>query len=443
VRALTFAALAAVTLGHGSAYAQPRPEGPPQAFAALDQACSDAFVTALSAPVKVLVDTQGLSDGERADRYGKIFDAASVPPACREAQSMLFQYAIGPRSNDLALSFDAPASNPSSLALVERGGTIKDVAMALRNNSFFSADDTAVTLHLNAASAFCNDEKNPDCAWDRLTGGVTFGTKIPEKEIVGFSGIPDPDRLLDVVVWDANLRLIGDRRPGSRKWRREWDAMAVDGWVRLKPVNTRLFPPELSDAKLAQEGGLMISAINARAAHDVRDLQDRIASSLLVTVGFSGQHLTAEPGQNKFTAKLTVDKGLGKWVGNAGFTFNASYSSVHDVPAGSGLPVTLKTWHLAAGFSGDFMKNVLVKDRSTEWNLSGKLDLPADGAEVTVDRNNVYEAALAFRFPVTQTSHVPIVVTFTNDPNSLAKQRYVRGQVGIDFDFGALKNIFK
>ena len=38
---------------------------------------------------------------------------------------------------------------------------------------------------------------------------------------------------------------------------------------------------------------------------------------------------------------------------------------------------------------------------------------------------------------------MPVVVTFTNDPNSLSKQRYVRGQVGIDYDFGALKKLFK
>jgi len=443
VRALALVAVAAATLGHGFAFAQPPPVGLPPPFAALDTACSDAFVVALRASVSKLVAQEGLTDDQRVELYGKIFADASVPPACREAQSLLFQYAIGTRSNDLALSLDAPASNPSSLALVERGGTIKDVAIALRNNSFFSADDTAVTLHLNAATAFCRDEKKPDCAWDRLTGAVTFGTKIPEKEIVGFSGIPDPERLLDVVVWDANLRLIGDRRPGSAKWRGDWDDMAVDGWLQLKQVNTRLFPATLSDERLAQEGGLMIKAINARAAADVQKLQDRIASSLLVTVGFSGQHLTTEPGKNKYTAKLTVDKGLGKSFGNAGFTFNASYSSVQNVPVAGQPPVTLKTWYLAAGLSGDFMKNVLVKDRSTEWTLNGKLTLPADGAEVTVDRDNVYEAALSFKFPVTQTSHVPIVVTFTNDPNNPGKQRFVRGQVGIDYDFGALKNIFK
>ena len=59
-----------------------------------------------------------------------------------------------------------------------------------------------------------------------------------------------------------------------------------------------------------------------------------------MTAGFSGQHLTTEAGKNKYTAKLTVDKGIGA----AGFTFNASYSSVQDVLVADGPSVTLKTW---------------------------------------------------------------------------------------------------
>jgi hypothetical protein len=272
-----------------------------------------------------------------------------------------------------------------------------------------------------------------------LTGAVTFGAQIPEQEIVGFSGIPDPERLLDVLVWDANLRLVGDRRPDSAKWRSQWNAMAVDGWVRLKGLNTGLFPEDFSDERLASEGGLLNAALQPGLMGGYQALQDRIGSSLLVSAGFSGQHLTTEPGKNKYTAKLTVDKGIGA----AGFTFNASYSSVQDVLVADGPSVTLKTWLFAAGLSGDFMKGVLVKGRSTEWSLAGLLSLPADADDVPVDRETVYEASLGLKFPVTESAHVPVVVTFTNDPNSLSKQRYVRGQVGIDYDFGALKKLFK
>jgi hypothetical protein len=237
-------------------------------------------------------------------------------------------------SSDLALSLDAPASNPASLGLAQRGGTIENAALAVRTSNFVSADDSAVTLHLNAAVALCpgrnsrgsGAEPTP-CFWDRITGAVTFGAKVPEEEIVGFSGIPDPEKLLDVLVWDANVRLIGDRRPDSARWRSRWNEMAVDGWVRLKGLNTGLFPNSLSDERLATEGGLLNTALQPALMTDYEALQDRIGSSLLVTAGFSGQHLTNEAGKNKYTAKLTLDTGLGA----AGFTFNASYSSVQDV----------------------------------------------------------------------------------------------------------------
>lgn len=417
----------------------------PESFAAVDVACSDELVDQLQGPVTDVAKSD-LARAQKVEAYKRIFDAAAVPPACREAQRLLFVAIAACNSSDLALSLDAPASNPASLALVERGGTIENAALALRNSNFVSADDSAVTLHLNAAVALCRNRSQQNegaepapCLWDRLTGAATFGAKIPEKEIVGFSGVPDPEKLLDVLVWDANLRLVGDRRPDSARWRAEWNAMAVDGWVRLKGLNTRLFPEDLADDRLAEEGGLLNAALQPGLMADHRALQERIGRSLLVTAGFSGQHLTKEAGKNKYTAKLTVDKGFGA----AGLTFNASYSSVESVLVKDGPAVKLKTWLFAAGLSGDFMKGVLVKGRSTEWNLAGRFLLPADSDDVPVERDEVYEASLGLKFPVTETTHVPVVVTFTNDPNSISKQRYVRGQVGIDYDFKALKNLFK
>ena len=264
MRALASAAfVVALATSHGTALAQTAgvtQECLPESFAAIDVACSDQLVDELREPVSEIA-AKDIQPAQKIEEYKRIFAAASVPPACQEAQRLLFQAVAACNSSDLARSLDAPATNPASLALVERGGTIEDVALALRTSTFVSADDTAVTLHLNAAVALCGSRDRPTegseptaCVWDRLTGAVTFGAKIPEQEIVGYSGIPDPERLLDVLVWDANLRLVGDRRPDSAKWRSQWNAMAVDGWVRLKGLNTGLFPEDFSDESTGQRG---------------------------------------------------------------------------------------------------------------------------------------------------------------------------------------------
>ena len=35
----------------------------------------------------------------------------------------------------------------------------------------------------------------------------------------------------------------------------------------------------------------------------------------------------------------------------------------------------------------------------------------------------------------------PLSLTYTNDPNNLSKAKYVRGLLGISYDFGALKRL--
>jgi hypothetical protein len=368
-----------------------------------------------------------------------LLDAPTTPEACRDA---LREVRDGQareaqeNSSELAQSLDAAASNPGSRALSQRAATVREVALALRNSGFLSADQNAVTLNLNAASVFCKNKAN-DCGWDRVGGSVTFGSKIPEKDIVGFSGIPDPNRLLDVLVWDTNLRLLGDRRPDSAHWKGERNAMAFHGWALTRAIHQRMFPDGISTTSMAQEAEEMRLELKEVANRDYAALQQRIGTSLLVSVSFSGQHLTQEKGKNKYSGTLLVDKGLGA---NVGFTFNASYSSVQDVVVSGGGPSTLRTFRTSAALSGDFMKNVIVDKRSTEWSLAGRLALPDD--EKDLGRKKVFEVALDLRFPVSESAHVPLVVTFTNDPNSITKQKFVRGQIGINYDFGALKKLF-
>lgn len=366
-----------------------------------------------------------------------LLDDSATPETCRAA---LREVQLGlaaeaqENSSELARSLEAAASNPGSLALAQRAGTVREVALALRNSGFLSADENAVTLNLNAASVFCRNRLN-DCGWDRLGGSVTFGSKIPEKDIVGFSGIPDPNHLLDVLVWDTTVRVWGDRRPDSAHWKAQRNAMAFHGWALARGVHTSMFPPTIATDRMAIEAKEMEDELNAVARRDYAALQRTIGRSVLVTVGFSGLHLTEEEGKNKYTGTLLIDKGLGDDVG---FTFNASYSSVEDVLVAGAGPSTLKTFRMAVAFSGDFMKGVIVDNRSTEWSLAGRLAIPNDDLE----RDEVFEVALDLRFPVSESAHVPVVVTYTNDPNSLSKQKFVRGQIGINYDFGALKKLF-
>jgi hypothetical protein len=37
---------------------------------------------------------------------------------------------------------------------------------------------------------------------------------------------------------------------------------------------------------------------------------------------------------------------------------------------------------------------------------------------------------------------IPLSIIWTNDPNNLAKERFVTGQIGISYDLGALKSLF-
>jgi len=129
----------------------------------------------------------------------------------------------------LARSVEAAATNPAAVGLVERSGLVDKLALTLQGQKLFSADETAVTLNLNALALLGRPEQGPARpGLSRLGGSVTFGAKLPQKEIVGFSGLPDADKLLDVLSWDVKLRLWGDRDPRAREWARyQWADTAM------------------------------------------------------------------------------------------------------------------------------------------------------------------------------------------------------------------------
>lgn len=343
----------------------------------------------------------------------------------------------------LARSFDAAATNPRRVGLLERSGLTDLVSLAVQGSRLVSADDTAVTVNLSAAALLCKacrDKQRPAAsryraagALSRLGGSLTFGAKIPEKEITGFSGLPSAENLFDVLVWDVKLRLVGDRDPRSSKW----DDIILGELGGLNGIRAITSSHPAVPPGDERTGGPLLAAFHDQIERRYASAARRITGSLQVSVKFSGQHLTEQKGTNKYTGALMLDKGLGPFDG----TLNVSYSAVQDVPKPTGLPVTLKQWKVAGGFVGTVWKDVIVPGRGAELAVSAEGLFPADGREVTLDRKIVYKGDVAFKFPLSKTLELPFSVTYTNDPNSLAKKRFVTGRIGINYDFGSLKRL--
>lgn len=420
-----------------------------------------------SAWEKILADSRAtlvvpaLSEEERLAFYEKQVEALLATKEAKSFQNLSdsdHSRYLGPASNMagqqpfLARSANAAATNPRSVGLLERSGIVDLISTALQGTNFVSADDTAVTVNLSAAALLCSacrDQSRPAAAryragngLNRLGGSLTFGAKVPAKELVGFSGLPDADALFDVAIWDIKLRLIGDRDPRASNW----DSMILGELGGLENARTLAVDtathslllaspnePERAKRLVAPLNTAFDSVIKARS----RNVANRIRRSLQVSVKFSGQHLTTQPGMNKYSGVLMADKGFGSLDG----TLNVSYSAVEDVKIQPGLPVTLKQWKTAAGLVGSIWKDVFVPNRSAELAVSGEGFFPVDGSQVLVVRKSVYKADVALKIPISETLDLPFSVTFTNDPNELAKKNYVTGRIGITYDFGALKRL--
>ena len=340
----------------------------------------------------------------------------------------------------LARSVNAAASNPRSVGLLERSGIVDRVALALEGSNFVSADENTVTLSLGAAALLvgCGAEEHSltydyECGarhvLNKLGGTFSFGGQLPKGEITGFSGFPDADALFDAVSWDVKLRLVGDRDPRARAWRSELLGRlgARMGFLTI-PASDGNVP--LKDRKVIAQH------LHDEAKAETERVLRRIKRSLQVSIKASGQHLTSATGMNKFGFTLLADKGLGAWDG----TLNASFERVQDASMG-GAVFDLQQWKIAAGFTRTVLQDVLVKGRGGQLSLSGEALIPQDPAATPLDRKTVWRGDLALTFPVGDSGRIPVSVTYTNDPNNLTKDRFVRGQVGINYDFGALKSL--
>jgi hypothetical protein len=341
----------------------------------------------------------------------------------------------------LARSANAASSNPSRVGLVERSGIIDVVALAVEGTNFVSADNTAVTLNLNAAGLLRTRDDTVRYTptyeythrnWlNRLGGTVTFGAKIPEKEITGFSGFPRADELFDALSWDVKLRLVGDRDPRAARWQplllgRLGYAMGEASSLAGLPETPDDLRPSLAQA-LRDEIAPLASQKALRA----------IRSSLQVSLKLSGLHLTEQKGMNKYAGTLLLDKGFGAVDG----TLNASFSATQDVTADGLRFFTLKQWNLTGALSGTVLQDALVTGRGSEVTLSAEALIPSDGDDVPLTRKTLWRADLALTLPVSPTAQIPVSITFTNDPNNLSKSRYVQGRIGVNYDFGSLKKL--
>jgi hypothetical protein len=290
-------------------------------------------------------------------------------------------------------------------------------------------------LSLNAAGLL---GQNPDGLLARLGGSVTFGAQMPESEITGVTGLPGLDRLFDAVSWDVKLRLVGDRSPLAQRWALDRDALAEAGW--LDQALLASVPARGEPAAAASELSNLQAVLLKRGTLRVDQVRQRIATSWLLTLKLAGQHLTEQQGMNKYSGALLLEKGLGS-SGQFGLTANASYSRTEDVVAAGTTPYELGTWKIAAALNGSIMRGVLLEDRCTELALGAEVSIPDDPHDVPFARESLWKVNLSLRFPVTRTAQVPVSITYTNDPNALTKQNYVKGQIGIQYDFGGLKRL--
>lgn len=340
-----------------------------------------------------------------------------------------------------AKSVNAASTNPSAPKVAERSGFTDLVALALDSQNFVSADKTAVSLNLNAVALVGLKSKTLSAPaayrrYDglrRVGGTVTFGAKIPEKEITGLSGLPTADTLFDVFSWDVKVRAIGDRDPRAQRWFR---LMLGDlgglGEIATLVLSTPFVP--LSELPPLQQ------ALNNSFGAAVLRVKTLVSNSLQVSVKAAGQHLTTEKGKNKYSFAILGDQGFG----DTDLTFNILYSAAEDVSvAPASALFTVKTWSGALAVNTLVAKDALVKGRATELSLNAKFEVPVDKEAMPIERKNVWNVVGAVTLPWGDAAKIPVSVTFTSDPANLKKEKYVTGHIGVSYDFGALKSLFK
>jgi hypothetical protein len=352
-------------------------------------------------------------------------------------------------------SVNATSTNPLTAGLPERSGSTSLLALAadLRSvaTALASSNESAISLNLSALALV--SLRNPALYSSiasyqqhsfarRLSGTFVFGAKIPESEITGFSGFPEFDRLLDTFGWDAKFRVWGDKDPRSSRWSdqtvrraglRAHEAAVLVSHTGTTPRQGESLQQALEDIQIVQ------TLVAASLGQDLAALKSRIARSPQLSLKVAGTHLTREAGRNKYAFAGLFDVG----VGPVDITANAQYAITDDVRLGADQLFQTKIWTVSGGVTSHLAPNSIVRGRTIDWSVGGSFALFTDTDSLPVPVENIWKFFTAVEVPVGGGGRIPVSIVYTNDPNALTKERYVRGQIGLSYDFSALKQLFK
>jgi hypothetical protein len=351
-------------------------------------------------------------------------------------QQWIARLAESGAGENAARSVNATLTNPAAPPAAERSGLASLVALALDTRNVLSANESAVTVNFSALALTglqSATRSAPALYRDRgflrrLGGSFTFGAKIPEGEITGLTGLPSAETIFDAFSWDAKVRVVGDRDPRAAKW---YDLML--GYMGgLNEISANVLASVLADDRTLV-AGLLRDVIQ----HALVGVRDRLGKSIQIAVKIAGQHLAKEVGKNKYTYAVMLDKGFG----DTSLTANLAYAAVDNVAVNEGSAVTVKTLSAAFAVNSLVARDALIQGRATELSINAKVDAPV--GDLPIDRKTVWHIVGGISLPWGDAASVPISVTFTNDPNNLQKQKFVRGYIGLAYDFSALKSLFK
>jgi hypothetical protein len=335
---------------------------------------------------------------------------------------------------------DARASNPATAGFVERSGAPKLLAIASDLSNLVGADKSAITINLNALALLgITDDSVYSAARQyqrhetlrRLSGAVSFGARIPEKDITGLSGVPELATLFDAWSWDVKFRVFGDRDSRARRWKQ---LTIRQGGGALQAAAVIVASVPVTDAAIAQQVAMEIVGQARRA------VVTTIKRSIQASIKVAGTHLSNHEGSNKFSGTFMLDAPLGA----ADLTANIQYASVDEVRLGVDNLFQIRTLAVTAALTAAFAEGLLADGRSVTWSLSGNASIFQNKKDLPIPAENTFKLTSILELPIGEAAKVPLSVVFSNDPNALADQKRVwSGQVGVSYDFTALKSLFQ
>jgi hypothetical protein len=347
-------------------------------------------------------------------------------------------------------SVNATSTNPATGGLLERSGSTSLAALAADLSSLASADKSAVSLNVSALALV--SARDPDIyssikAYQRhslarrFSGTVVFGAKIPEAEITGFSGIPEFDKLLDAFGWDVKARVWGDKDPRSARWSgdtvRGGGLLTQRSAVVLSMIGTTARAGETPQQAL-EDAQIVQTLLSKRLGAGVAAIRSRIAKAPQVSVKVSGTYLTKERGRNKYAVAGLFDVG----VGPSDLTANVQYALTDDIQLGVDRLFQTKIWTISGGVTSHLAPDAIITGRTVDWSIGASVAVFADKASLPVRPENTWKIFTSVDVPVGGGGKIPVSIIYTTDPNALTKERFIRGQIGLSYDFSALKQLF-